>query len=75
MESSPNIGNMKENLKQGVKQELDKRGWTDAYQNIQEKARQAVDASEEYVKVHPFYTLLGAATIGFLAGMLINRNK
>lgn len=79
METTPNdfrsnLGNIKESVKQGVKQELQHSGLEDRYHAIQGKAREAVDASEEFVKAHPFYTVLGAATVGFVAGMLIRRN-
>lgn len=73
MDTTPNLGNMKENIKQGVKHEMDKGVWQDRYNAVQDKARQAVDASEEFVKIHPFYTILGAATVGFVAGMLLRR--
>ncbi|KYG60339.1 YqjD family protein [Bdellovibrio bacteriovorus] len=78
METTPNdfrsnLGNIKENVKQGVKQELDKSGWTDTYNMAQDRAREAMDASEEFVKAHPFYTVLGAAAVGLVAGLLIRR--
>ncbi|MEN0059468.1 MAG: hypothetical protein AAGB31_11585 [Bdellovibrio sp.] len=62
-----------ENIKDNVKDELDRSGLTDRYYAAQAKAREAVDASEEFVKDHPFYTILGAAAIGFLAGVLVRR--
>lgn len=79
METTPNdfrsnLGNIKENVTQSVKQEMQRSGWEDRYHVVQDKAREAVDASEEFVKAHPFYTVLGAATVGFVAGMLIRRN-
>lgn len=49
--------------------------WVQRYHTAQAKAREAVGASEEFVKAHPFYTVLGAATVGFVAGMLIRRNQ
>ena len=48
--------------------------WTERYETIQAKSQQAVQASEDFVKAHPFYTVLGAATVGFVAGMLMRRN-
>lgn len=71
METTPNdfranLGHIKESVKKNAKSE---------YQALQDKTRQAVDASEEFVKAHPFYTILGAATVGFVAGMLIRRNR
>lgn len=76
MEKTPNefrsnIGSFKEN----VQQSLEESGWTDRYHTVQAKAREAVDASEEFVKEHPFYTVLGAATVGFVAGMLLRRRQ
>lgn len=60
-------------IKDNVKQELRRSGWEDRYHTAQAKAREAVDASEEFVKDHPFYTVLGAATVGFVAGILMRR--
>lgn len=70
-----NMGHIKENIKQGVKHEMDKGVWSDRYHAVQDKAREAVDASEDFVRVHPFYTILGAATVGFVAGVLLRRRK
>ncbi len=47
----------------------------DAYSELQVRAREAADTSEEFVKEHPFTTVLGAAAVGFFAGILINRNR
>ncbi len=44
-----------------------------AYSMIQERGRQAADASEDFVKRHPFTTVLGAAAIGLVAGFLLAR--
>lgn len=79
METTPNdfrnnLGDIKESVKKNVKQELHKRGWDDRYHAVQDKARVAIDTSEEFVKTHPYYTILGAAAVGFVAGMLIRRN-
>lgn len=73
METTSHGGSLRENIKQGVKHEMDKGVWTDRYHAVQDKAREAVDASEDFVKDHPFYTILGAATIGFVAGFLLRR--
>lgn len=35
--------------------------------------REGRDASEEFVKAHPFYSVLGAAAVGFIAGSLLTR--
>ncbi|MGZ3773932.1 MAG: DUF883 family protein [Pseudobdellovibrionaceae bacterium] len=75
METTPNIGNMKENIKKGVKHELDSGVWQDRYKTVQKKALQAVDTSEDYIKDHPFYSILGAATVGFVAAMLFRRKS
>lgn len=74
METTPsdfrsNIGSIKENIQPGSSSST----WSDRYQAAQNKAREAVDASEEFVKAHPFYTVLGAATVGFVAGVLLRR--
>ncbi|MBV2169165.1 MAG: DUF883 family protein [Bdellovibrio sp.] len=69
------LGNIKESVKHGAeaaKRDLS-RTWNDRYHAVQDRTREAVDASEEFVKAHPFYTVLGAATVGFVAGMLIRR--
>lgn len=73
METTSHGSNLRENIKQGVKHEMDKGVWADRYHAVQDKAREAVDVSEDFVKDHPFYTILGAATIGFVAGFLLRR--
>lgn len=87
METTPNdfrsnLGNIKDNakdaaksVKQGISKELEGMDLEKRYHAIQDKAREAVGASEDFVKAHPFYTLLGAATVGFVAAMLIRRNN
>lgn len=76
METNPsdfrsNIGSIKENIPSGLRREA----WEERYHTAQAKAREAVDASEEFVKSHPFYTVLGAATVGFVAGILMRNRK
>lgn len=83
METSPNefrkdLGTIKENVRQGanslrqnVEQQIENSGWQERYEDLRERASQAMEASEDFVKEHPYYTLLGAATIGFVAGMLL----
>ncbi|MGZ3772662.1 MAG: DUF883 family protein [Pseudobdellovibrionaceae bacterium] len=71
MDATSNLNGMRE--RQGNRQESDKGVWTEGYEAVQHKARQVTDASEEFIRAHPFYTLLGAATVGFIAGMLIRR--
>ena len=61
-------------LREGSSQVHSEGPWTERYQTVRAKAQEAVDASEDFVKTHPFYTVLGAATVGFVAGMLIRRN-
>ena len=74
------LGTIKDNvkkgansLKQNVQQEIEATDWQARYEDISERARQAADVSTDFVKAHPFYTLLGAATVGFVAGMLLRR--
>ncbi|MNK07804.1 hypothetical protein D3C87_257240 [compost metagenome] len=45
----------------------------DVYHTAQERARQAADASEDFVHKHPFSTVLGAAAVGLVAGLLLRR--
>ena len=45
------------------------------YEAAREKASSAVHASEDFVKKYPFYTVLGAATVGFLAGAIIRGTR
>ena len=43
---------------------------------VAKKTEDAVEASSEFVKEHPFYTLAGAAALGFVAGVLVRtKNK
>lgn len=82
MESTPNEyrssigtsigGSLKDNPQQLSQNENE---WVQRYHTAQAKAREAVGASEDFVKAHPFYTVLGAATVGFVAGMLIRKNQ
>lgn len=60
-------------IKENVAHSLEKSAWSDRYHAVESKVREGVDASEEFVKAHPFYTILGAAAVGFVAGALINR--
>jgi ElaB/YqjD/DUF883 family membrane-anchored ribosome-binding protein len=41
------------------------------YETAREAAADAVHGSEDFVKRYPFYTVLGAATVGFLAASII----
>lgn len=91
MEPTPNefkrdLGNIKENLKSGaesvrknVKQGLEETGWSDRYQElagqVQDRTKEYVDVSEDWIKEHPFYTVLGAAAVGFVAGLLIRGGR
>lgn len=49
--------------------------WSGNYQAVQGRAREAISTSEEFMRSHPYYTLLGAATAGLVLGMLINRRS
>lgn len=60
-------------IKENVAQSLEKSAWSDRYHAVESRVKEGVDASEEFVKAHPFYTILGAAAVGFVAGALINR--
>nr|BFD59233.1 hypothetical protein CKG001_13400 [Bdellovibrio sp. CKG001]BFD62610.1 hypothetical protein BdHM001_12910 [Bdellovibrio sp. HM001]BFD67399.1 hypothetical protein HAGR004_24210 [Bdellovibrio sp. HAGR004] len=60
-------------IKENVAHSLEKSAWSDRYHAVESRVKEGVDASEEFVKAHPFYTILGAAAVGFVAGALINR--
>lgn len=45
------------------------------YETAKERASEAVHASEDFVKKYPFYTVLGAAAVGFLAGAIIRSGR
>jgi ElaB/YqjD/DUF883 family membrane-anchored ribosome-binding protein len=47
----------------------------DIYETARDRAVQAVDASSDFVKKYPFYTVAGAAAIGFVAGVLLRRGR
>ncbi len=65
------VGPSSESLRAGEEQSK----WSQGLQSVQQSAKDAAQASEEFVKTHPFYTVLGAATVGFVAGILMGRNK
>ncbi len=48
---------------------------SDKAKQVQKKAEDAIETSSTFVKDHPLYTVAGAATLGFVAGMLLRRNK
>lgn len=50
-----------------------KDGFEHAYGMIQDRTRQATDVSESFIKKHPLTTVLGAAAVGLLAGILLAR--
>lgn len=60
-------------IKENVAQELEKSAWSDRYHAVESRVKDGVEASEDLVKSHPFYAVLGAAAVGFVAGALINR--
>lgn len=47
----------------------------DIYHAARERAEDAYDNSVDFVKKHPFSTVMGAAAIGFVAGILLRRTK
>lgn len=49
--------------------------WEERYKAVQEKTRQAVDTTTDFVKEHPVSTVLGAAAVGFLAGMIARSRR
>lgn len=63
------VGDIKENIAHS----LEKSAWSDRVHAVEDSFKHGVEASEEFVKAHPFYTILGAAAVGFVAGALINR--
>ncbi len=85
METTPNefrkdLGQIKDNVRQGansirqnVEEQIEASGWQDRYEDLRKRAGEAVEASEDFVKEHPYYTLLGAVAVGFLAGMILRR--
>ena len=49
--------------------------WSENYQAVQGRAREAMSTSEDFMRSHPYYTLLGAATAGLVVGMLLSRRS
>lgn len=49
--------------------------WSENYQAVQGKAREAMSTTEDFMRTHPYYTLLGAATAGLVAGLLLSRRS
>ncbi|WP_413577547.1 DUF883 family protein [Bdellovibrio sp. HCB290] len=47
--------------------------WNDRFETIKHKAQDAYETSEDFVKDHPIATVLGAAAVGFVAGMISRR--
>ncbi|HWU44824.1 MAG TPA: hypothetical protein VN132_15335 [Bdellovibrio sp.] len=45
----------------------------EAYANVQKRAQEAISSSEDFVKERPLRTVLGAAAVGFLAGVIARR--
>lgn len=60
-------------IKENVAHEFNRSGLRERYDAVEARVRDGVDASEEFVREHPFYTILGAATVGFVAGVLLRR--
>lgn len=69
-----NINDVKDTVKKNVKQGLESSGISeDNYQMLKTRAQDALHASEDYVKEHPVYTILGAAAVGFIVGSIFRR--
>ena len=47
----------------------------DVYHDLQKRAREGMDVSEDIIKSHPFYAVLGACAVGFICGALIGRRR
>jgi Uncharacterized conserved protein len=47
----------------------------DVYHDLQKRAREGMDVSEDLIKSHPFYAVLGACAVGFICGSLIGRRR
>ena len=45
------------------------------YDVAKDRGQAAVDASTDFVKKYPLYTVLGAAAIGYLAGWITTRSR
>lgn len=45
------------------------------YETAKAKTQSAVEASEDFVKKYPFYTVLGAAAVGYLAGWMHKHSR
>jgi len=45
----------------------------DTWATVQRRAQDAISSSESFVKERPLRTVLGAAAVGFLAGMIARR--
>lgn len=85
METTPNdlkngLGTMKDNVRQGansmkqsVQNKIEDASWKNQYEAIQDRTREAVEASSDFVKAHPYYSILGAAAVGITVGMLLRR--
>lgn len=75
------LNSVKDSLKKGastvkrnIEDGMSSAGWQERFEDVQEGTRKAVDASEDFIRSHPYYTALGAATVGFVAGMLSRRH-
>ncbi|WP_413584703.1 DUF883 family protein [Bdellovibrio sp. HCB274] len=49
--------------------------WQNGYKEVQNRARQAVDSSTDFVNEHPVSSVLGACAVGFVAGMLLRSRR
>jgi ElaB/YqjD/DUF883 family membrane-anchored ribosome-binding protein len=67
--TSSNVKSVEKNLEKAA----DSSGLREAYDSIQKRAQVAFHNSEDFVKQYPIRTVLGAAAVGFLAGMISRR--
>jgi ElaB/YqjD/DUF883 family membrane-anchored ribosome-binding protein len=42
-------------------------------ENVKDKSKEYYHRTESVIKDHPFYAVMGAATIGYLASFIFNR--
>lgn len=69
-----NFNDVKDTVKKNVKEGMEKTGLSEEnYRMIQSRAKEAMTASEDYIKSHPVYTVLGAAAVGFIVGSIFRR--
>lgn len=68
------VNDVKDTVKKNVKQGMERSGLSeDNFRMVQDRAREAMAVSEDYIKAHPVYTILGAAAVGFILGSVLRR--